>query len=313
MKKKFKIGTRSSVLAKIQARIVRDFILKFHADLGENDIEIVPIDTWGDWRPGQKEQTFLDMGANKGLFTKEIEEALLAGAIDLAVHSMKDVPSEVTENLVFGAMIKRGDPRDSFVSTKAATLDALPAGSRVGTSSLRRQAQVLAKRPDLRVVPFRGNVDTRLRKLEEGAVEATLLAVAGLERLGRMDCIASILDVQTMLPAPGQGALGVQIRRDDEDMRNALLAVNDENTALCVVAERAALKVLDGSCRAPVAALAHIKGDRLTLDALAAKPDGTLIVRASREGLALEAAAIGKDLGLEIKGRLPCGFFGDSC
>jgi hydroxymethylbilane synthase len=309
MKKNLRIGTRRSILALRQATIVRDLILKFHTEMREETIEIVPIDTFGDWRPGQKEQTFLDMGANKGLFTKEIEEALLAGAIDLAVHSMKDVPSEMTKDLVFGAVVERGDPRDAFVSLKAKTLEELPPESRIGTSSLRRQAQVLARRPDLRVVPFRGNVDTRLSKLEEGAVEATLLAVAGLERLGRMDCIASLLDIQAVLPAPGQGALGVQIRRNDEDTRRLLAPVNDENTALCVAAERAALKVLDGSCRAPVAALANITEGKMTLDALAAKPDGTLIVRAKREGHASDAAVIGEDLALEIKSRLPCGFF----
>ena len=309
MRKKFRIGSRTSKLALIQARIVRDSIIKFRGDLRKEDFEVVPIDTWGDWRPGQKEQTFLNMGANKGLFTKEIEEALISGAIDMAVHSMKDVPSEIPENLIFASIMKRGDPRDCFVSDKAATLDALPAGSRVGSSSLRRQAQTLARRPDLRVVPFRGNVDTRLRKLAEGVVDATLLAVAGLERMEKLDCATSILDVQTMLPAPGQGALGIQIRRDDEETLRCAAPVNDEDTAQCVAAERAVLKELDGSCRAPVAALASITGDRLMLDALAAKPDGTLIVRIGREGPVSDAVALGKDLGQEIKGRLPCGFF----
>ena len=309
MIKKIRIGSRSSVLAQIQARIVRDSIIKFRNDLQKDDFEIVPISTRGDWRPGQKEQTFLDMGANKGLFTKEIEEALATGGINMAVHSMKDVPSEIPENLIFAAILLRGDARDCFVSNKAATLDALPAESRVGSSSLRRQAQVLARRPDLRVVPFRGNVDTRLRKLEEGVVDATLLAVAGLERLGKLNHAASILDVQTILPAPGQGAVGIQIRRNDEEMLRYLAPVNDENTALCVAAERAALKELDGTCRAPVAALATITGERLMLDVLAAKPDGTLIERASGEGPASDAAALGKDLGQKIKGRLPSGFF----
>lgn len=312
MNNPLRIASRVSLLAEIQARIVRDFIIKFHKNLLKEDFITIPIRTSGDWHTSQQEQTFLDLGGTKGLFVKEIEESLLSGAADLAVHSMKDVPLEPADGLTFVAILPRADPRDVLITSNgtAMTLDDLPAGSLVGTSSLRRKAQVLAKRPDLCVTPFRGNVDTRLQKLRAGAVQATLLALAGLTRLGKFDETGmTILDPAVMLPAPGQGALGIQVRRDNEKLQALCAAITDPVAASCVEAERAALKVLDGSCRAPVAALAVIKDGRLSLEALAAKPNGTLLVQAVLEGLASDAVRIGEDLGREIKGRLPRGFF----
>ncbi len=311
MKKILRLGTRGSPLALIQAQIVREEIYRAHQGLRETcDIEIVPIRTTGDWSPAQGEQTFLDLGGNKGFFTKEIEEALSSGSLDCAVHSMKDVSVWNPPGLVFGAMIRRADPRDALLSPLAPKLEDLPKGARVGTSSLRRKAQILAFRPDLTVVPLRGNVDTRLRKLAAEEADATILAVAGLERLGMTDKIASILDVQKMLPAVGQGVLGVQIRQDDEEMRAWLAPVNHEETERCLRAERALLRRLDGSCRTPIAGFAQIKPlGRIELEALAARPDGTKVVRRRAEGMAADAEKIGTELAEEIRRQMPSDIF----
>lgn len=307
MKKILRLGTRGSPLALVQAKLVRDELLRKVAELATtHEIELVPIHTSGDWRPEQKERTFMEMGGNKGLFTKEIEEALAAGHVDFAVHSMKDVATQGPDGLEFVAALTRADPRDAFISSKASTLDGLPSGAVVGTASLRRQAQILARRPDLRVTPLRGNVETRLRKLAAGDADATILAVAGLARLGFGDRITSIMDVQTMLPSAAQGVIGVQIRSDDVAMRQLADAINDPPTACCIAAERALLKVLDGSCRTPVAAYAQtLPNDRLTLDALVANPDGTGMLRLQRQGLMNDAMQIGLDLGAEIKRQMP--------
>ncbi len=312
MKKKLRLGTRPSPLAIKQAEIVRDLLNKAFPSRfeGLEGIEVVPIRTSGDGLLGPMDASFIDSGTGKGLFTKEIDDHLLAGDIDFAVHSMKDVPLVPPSGLIFTAMPVRADPRDAFLSTKAKTLDELPAGSRVGTSSLRRRAQVLARRPDLQVTPLRGNVDTRLRKLEEGQADATILAVAGLERLGVLACAASVMDTQAMLPSAGQGALGIAIREDDEAMRGILSAIHSEITMICVSAERAVLAVLDGSCRVPVAALATPEEDgTLTVDALAARPDGSEIARAQRKGSLSSAKAVGEELGQAIKARLSPDFW----
>ena len=311
MKKILRLGTRGSPLALVQAETVRNALFAAHNSLQQEvEIEIVPIRTAGDWRPEQREQTFLEMGGNKGLFTKEIEEALQAGYIDFAVHSMKDVQTWTPDGLEYAAILPRGDPRDAFIAHRAQSLQDLPSGAVVGTSSLRRQSQILAKRPDLKVVPLRGNVDTRLKKLQEGEADATMLAIAGLTRLGLEHKAASILDTQTMLPAVAQGAIGVEIRRDDDHARNLVTAINCAKSMSCVAAERALLKVLDGSCRTPIAALAQYRGaDKVYIEGLVAKTDGSAIFRLQQEGPALAAQQLGEELGLAIKRMLPLDFF----
>ena len=234
-------------------------------------LELVPIRTTGD----RVQTRLLAEIGGKGLFTKEIEEALLDGRIDLAVHSLKDMETVLPAGLAIGAVLKRDDPRDVLVGRDALTLAALPRGARVGTASLRRRAQLLRMRPDLAVVPIRGNVNTRLAKLDAGEVEALVLALCGLERLGKAGAIGEILDVDVMLPAVAQGALAIECRALDDTVRNLLAPLHDEPSAACVLAERSMLEALDGSCRTPIAGLATIDGDRLSLDALLLSPDGS--------------------------------------
>jgi hydroxymethylbilane synthase len=311
MKKIVRLGTRGSPLALVQAEDVRKKLLTAHPDLAINgEIEIVSIRTSGDWKPEQKERSFIELGGNKGLFTKEIEEALLGKHIDMAVHSMKDVESRLPAGLEIAAILERLDPRDAFISPKARTLDELPNGAIVGTSSLRRQSQILARRPDLRVMSLRGNIDTRLKKLEAGIADATLLAVAGMMRLDVVKRMSSIMETDIMLPAAAQGALGIQIRADDKIMRGLLVSLNVPDAALCVTAERALLKTLDGSCQTPIAALANLTGtDQITLEAMVAKPDGTHLLRLTQTGPCVKAEAVGNELGLRLKARLPADFF----
>ncbi|HEU0118328.1 MAG TPA: hydroxymethylbilane synthase [Alphaproteobacteria bacterium] len=311
MKKVIRLGSRGSPLALIQAEDVKKKLIAAHPNFeAEAEIEIVPIRTTGDWKPEQQERTFIEMGGNKGLFTKEIEDALETGHIDMAVHSMKDVASRLPPRLDIAALLERLDPRDAFIGRTVKTLDELAPGSTVGSSSLRRQSQILARRPDLRVIPLRGNVDTRLKKLADGQADATILAVAGLQRLGAAERISSFLETDVMLPAAAQGVIGIEIRRDDNDMRVMLRPLNDANTAACVTAERAALRVLDGSCHTPIGSLAKISGaNTLTLEVVVAKADGTSMVRLSQSGTADKADQIGSELGLKLKGQLPVDFF----
>lgn len=301
-----RLGTRGSPLALRQAEEARQKLMALHPEVA---IDVVPIRTNGDWQPGQKDRSFIDGGGNKGIFTKEIEDALNSGDIDLAAHSMKDVASVLPGGLVIGALLERADPRDAFLSRKAKTLDELPAGSTVGTSSVRRQAQILARRADLRIVPLRGNVDTRLRKLDEGAADATLLAVAGLARLGAADRITSILATDIILPSGAQGAIGIEIREKDEELRAQLQSLNHTPTSICVRAERAFLRMLDASCQTPVAALARLQGDSITLEGLAARPDGSSLIRMKETGSARDPEALGAALGEGMKAKLPPGFF----
>jgi hydroxymethylbilane synthase len=309
MKKILRLGTRGSPLALVQAEDVRAKLFSAHAELrGETDIELVPIRTTGDWKPEQKERPFVEMDGGKDLFTKEIEDALLAGYIDMAVHSMKDVATILHDDVAIAALLERADPRDAFIGRTARTLDALPAGAVVGTSSLRRQAQILARRPDLKVTPLRGNVDTRLRKLADGSADATILAVAGMTRLGVAKRISSILETDVMLPSAAQGVIGVQIRRGDDEARRLAAALNSPTTAACVTAERALLKVLDGSCETPIGAYAQLQKDgSLKLSALIARPDGTDIVRGEKSADADKAAKLGEELGEDIRRRVPAG------
>jgi len=302
-----RIGTRGSALALAQAAELRARLAQAHAELAApGAIETVAIRTTGD-RLGDRALAAL---GGKGLFTKELEEALLAGSIDCAVHSAKDLPSLLPEGLALVCHLPREDPRDAFFSPKAENLAALPPGAVVGTSSPRRRAQVLHARPDLRIVPLRGNVDTRLTKLAAGVVDATLLAVAGVKRLGLADRITRIMPSEEILPAVAQGAIGIESRIDDARVRRYLDAIDDRPTAACVTAERALMAALEGSCRTPMAALAELGvGGVLELRALIIRPDGSECLMAARRGTAAEAASLGADAGAELRRRASPGFF----
>ena len=245
----------------------------------------------------------------KGLFTKEIEEALLSGSIDLAVHSAKDMPTVLPPGLVLAGFLPREDARDAFICRKADSLDALPAGAVVGTASLRRQAMVKRLRQDLDVVTLRGNVETRLRKLDAGEVDATLLAVAGLKRLGLLAAATAILDPDDFLPAVGQGAIGIETRADDDASRTLVAAINDADTATAVAAERAFLAVLDGSCRTPIGGHARLIRGTLRFHGMIIRPDGTEAFEVFREGPRENAEQMGADAGRELKERAGAGFF----
>ncbi|GAB6844814.1 hydroxymethylbilane synthase [Methylorubrum rhodinum] len=290
-----RIGTRGSPMALAQTGMVRDRIVAANPGL---ETEIVVVSTVAD---RILDRPLSEIGG-KGLFTKELEQALFSDAIDVAVHSMKDVETWLPDGLVIACILERDDPRDAFLTAGAATnLSDLPAGSRVGTSSLRRGAQVLMHRPDLRIVPLRGNANTRMRKLEAGECDATLLALAGLQRLGMEDVARSVLSVEEMLPAVAQGALGIECRAGDDAIRALLAPVACTTTTTALDAERGLLAELDGSCRTPIAALAQVQGERISLDGLLFLPDGSRHWAVRREGAASDAAAIGREAGAELK------------
>ncbi len=293
---KTKIGTRGSVLALAQAQEVLAGLKAPH-DSSRQEFEVSIIKTSGD----RIQDRPLAEAGGKGLFTKEIEEALLAREIDLAVHSMKDVPTILPAGLTIECYLPRADVRDAFISPKAASLTQLPAAAVVGTSSLRRQAQVKRLRPDLKVVPLRGNVDTRLRKLQEGAVDATLLACAGLTRLGLSGRITQAVSVDDMLPAVAQGAIGVEIRADDDRTAHLLAPINHAQTALAVAVERAFLARLDGSCKTPIAGLAQLVApDRLLFRGQILAPDGRRAHATRREGRPETAIAMAEEAAAEL-------------
>jgi hydroxymethylbilane synthase len=304
-----RIGTRGSPMALYQAELVRDRLRAAHPELAaEGALDLVPIRTTGD----RVQTRLLAEIGGKGLFTKEIEEALLDGRIDLAVHSLKDMETVLPAGLAIGCVLERDDPRDVLVGRTACTLAgppprgactlaALPQGARVGTASLRRRAQLLRMRPDLAVVPIRGNVNTRLAKLDAGEVEALVLALCGLERLGKTGTIGETLAVEIMLPAVAQGALAIECRALDDAVRALLLPLHHEPSAACVLAERSMLAALDGSCRTPIAGLATIEGDRLSLDALLLSPDGAAERRGRLAGPVAGAAAVGTALGEQLR------------
>jgi hydroxymethylbilane synthase len=275
-------------LALAQAHEVRDRLAKAHG-LREEAIAITVIKTTGDQ---VVDRPLSDIGG-KGLFTKEIEDALFADEIDLAVHSMKDMQTALPDGLAIGAVLPREDPRDAFISLKYATVSDLPQGAVVGTSSLRRKSQVLNLRPDLNVIDFRGNVETRLKKLKDGVAEATFLAVAGLNRLGLADRITAVVSAEEMLPAAAQGAIGLEIRANDEKTAALVAPLNDIETALAVTAERAFLARLEGSCRTPIAGHATIDGDRLSFRGQVLTVDGKQKYDVVRNGPTAAAAAIG--------------------
>ena len=296
------VGTRGSPLAIAQTRHVCAKLVAAHPALAEDGALCTTVITTSGDR--FTDRPLAEIGG-KGLFTKEIEEALLDRRIDLAVHSMKDVPTWLPEGLEIAAIPEREDPRDVLITRSApgiAGLADLPRGARVGTGSLRRQAQLLAQRPDISVVPMRGNVGTRLRKVAEGAADATLLALAGLKRLGQDIAGMAVLAPEDMLPAVGQGALGIECRTDDERTREMLQPIVDPAATAAVHCERALLEVLDGSCRMPIAGLAVPDGaGQLRLDALIARPDGSVCHRIERTGAMTDAFAIGRDAGAALR------------
>jgi hydroxymethylbilane synthase len=299
-----RIGSRGSPLALVQAREVQGR-LAAAAGLGVERIEIKIIRTTGDI---VQDRPLADAGG-KGLFAKEIEEALLAGSIDLAVHSSKDLPTFLPSGLVLAGFLPREDARDAFVSPKAATLRDLPTGAVVGTASPRRGALVKRMRPDVRVVSLRGNVETRLRKLDAGEADATLLAVAGLKRLGLLSAARTILDPDEFVPAVGQGAIGLEIRADDARTRALVATIADADTATAVTAERAFLAVLDGSCRTPIGGHAIVRGAAIRFHGIIIKPDGSEAFEVVREGARGAATEIGADAGRELRERAGADFF----
>ncbi len=293
---KLRIGTRGSPLALAQAREVRARLATAH-HLDPDDLEIVTITTTGD----RVQNRPLSEIGGKGLFTKEIEEALLAGTIDLAVHSMKDMPAVILDGFDFAAILPREDARDAFISLKAKSLDTLPLNAVLGSSSVRRTAQALKNRPDLKPVGFRGNVETRLRKLAEGEADATFLAVAGLSRLGLTDKITSIIPQDVMLPAVAQGAIGIEILKRNDHIRTIVAAINHQPSATAIACERAFLAELEGSCKTPLAGHATLQGDQIAFHCEALTLDGRHVFNAAREGT--DAIAMGTDAGREIKSR----------
>ena len=299
-----RIGSRGSPLALAQAREVK-LRLAAMAGLDDDRIEVKVIRTTGDAIQDRP----LAAAGGKGLFTKEIEEALLSGVIDLAVHSTKDMPTVLPPGLVLAGFLPREDARDAFVSRKAPGLDALPEGAVVGTASLRRQAMVKRRRPDLDVVTLRGNVETRLRKLDAREADATVLAVAGLKRLGLLSAVTAILEADEFLPAVGQGAIGIETRANDDARRALVAAVDDADTATAIAAERAFLRVLDGSCRTPIGGHARLSGDTIRFRGMIIRPDGTEAFEVFREGHRDDAAKLGADAGRELKERGGAGFF----
>ena len=299
-----RIGTRGSPLALVQARLVRAR-LAAALGVGDDTIELRTIRTTGDMiqdRPLAEE-------GGKGLFTKEIEEALLRGDIDLAVHSAKDMPTFLPAGLMLGACLEREDPRDVFVSRKATSLAELPRGASLGTTSPRRQAIAKRARRDLRLAPLRGNVETRLRKLDDGAVDATILALAGLKRLGLAAQATRIMGVEEFLPAVGQGAIGIEARMDDMRARELLARIDHADTSTAVACERAFLAALGGSCTTPIAGHAEISGDTLSFRGLIARPDGDAAHDITGSGNRGDAEKIGADCGRELLHRAGAGFF----
>jgi hydroxymethylbilane synthase len=299
-----RIGTRGSPLALAQARMVRDR-LAAALTRGPESIQIKVIRTSGDVI---QDRPLSDEGG-KGLFTKEIEEALIAGAIDLAVHSAKDMPTLLPRGLMLAACLPREDARDVFISRKARSIADLPQGATVGTSSPRRQAIVKRARPDVRVTLLRGNIETRLRKLDDGAADATILALAGLKRLGLADRATMIMSIDEFLPAAGQGAIAIEARESDEATCTVLAAINDADTSIALACERAFLAVLDGTCRTPIAGHATLFGPSLQFRGLIAKPDGSAAHDIAGTGNRADAIKIGADAGHELKRRAGPGFF----
>ena len=307
MAQKLRIGTRGSKLALIQTDMVANCLRALQPGL---KVEIVEIKTSGDWKPADGETRLSEAQGGKGLFAREIEQALIDNRIDCGIHSMKDMPTFLPAGLELRHMLPRADVRDALLTNGYKNISDLPHGAVVGTSSLRRQAFILALRPDLKIVPLRGNVPTRIEKLRAGQVDATLLALAGLKRLDLEQEISSIIEPGTMLPASGQGAIGIERRKNDTAFADLFDKIHCKTTGFCVGAERAALAVLDGSCHTPIGAHAVMKGDELRIDLAVAWADGREIFRDSTSGKVItqsDADAIGTQLAQKLKSRLPAG------
>ncbi|MDB5559524.1 MAG: hydroxymethylbilane synthase [Enterovirga sp.] len=298
----FVVGTRGSPLAMAQAKEAQAR-LAAALDYDVSRFVLRPFTTTGD---AIQDRALADAGG-KGLFTKELDTALLDGRIDLAVHSAKDLPTFLPQGLVIAGYLPREDVRDVFISSLAGSLAELPPGTLVGTASPRRQALVLRARPDLKVGLLRGNVGTRLQKLERGEAGATLLALAGLKRLQMEAHATRIFSIDEMLPAAGQGAIAITTREDDDAMRSAVARINHPETEAALTLERSFLAVLDGSCRTPIAGHARVTEGRIAFKGLVLRPDGSDAVATEAEGSAADAARLGTEVGREIKGRLPPG------
>lgn len=284
-----KIGTRGSKLALTQTNFVAEKLKKV---MPEAEIEICVIKTSGDI---MQDVSLLTIGG-QGVFVKELEEALLSCKIDMAVHSMKDVPGETPEELIFAAILPREDVRDVLVSRNNIKMEFMPRGAKIGTGSQRRGAQIKAILPDINIVPLRGNIDTRLKKIETENLMGVILAAAGMKRMGLTEKITQFLPVETMLPAVGQGALGLQIRRADVDLAKICAGLNDAKTATEVTAERSFLRALGGGCRLPIAAFGKLDGQMLTLEGMLAAPNGSTMIREKIIGAKKEAEEMGKKL-----------------
>ena len=303
----FRIGTRNSPLALRQADILKAVLSPAHPDMS---FEIVPIKSNADWKKGMGEKPLIEEAGGKGLFAKEIEEKILSGEVDCGVHSTKDMASFLPEGLEINHVLPRADARDAFISLKYKSLDDMPAGATIGTCSPRRAAIALSKRPDLKIVPFRGNVGTRLEKIKDEQVDATFLAMAGLERMGIEDDIIHALGADDFLPACGQGIVCMETRSGDERAKKILDAVHCVETGICVAAEREALKVLDGSCHTPIGAYAIMDNGFMTLKVEVLSLDGQDSFAQSIEKKCddvAQAILIGQTLGTALKAQVPAG------
>jgi hydroxymethylbilane synthase len=307
--KTLKIGTRGSPLALRQTALVEEALTAIHPWLAT---ERVIMRTSGDWKPEDGEKRLSEAEGGKGLFAREIERALAKGEIDCAVHSLKDMPSFLPQGLALDHVLERGDPRDAFICSTASAMDELPLGAIIGTSSLRRQSFVLMKRADLKVVPFRGNVQTRLSKLEEGQVDATFLALVGLQRLDLHESFVHPVSISDMLPSCGQGTIAIETRIGDDDVRLLMDGIHHVKTGICSFIERAALQALDGSCHTPIGAYARFEGEKILFDLVVASGDGKRVYRDSAQGMIddkVSAEQFGHELGAKLKAVVPTDIF----
>jgi len=298
---KIRIGTRKSNLALAQANEVKNRLLGAFPELTQDQIELVTFDTMGDLI---QDKHLAEIGG-KGLFTKELEESLRAGEIDFAVHSMKDMPYELPEGMVADCIVEREDSRDAFVSNISSSIESLPEGAVIGTSSIRRHVQIKKHRPDIKIVQFRGNVNTRLRKLDDGEVDATILAVAGLKRLGKEDRITSIIDKEFMMPAIAQGAICIEYLKANPHIKDVLDKINHEVSRVCITAERSFLTTLEGSCVTPIGGNAYFEEDgKLFFKGFIADIEGKEFYFAERRGTSRDAFKMGQEVGKEILKRM---------